>query len=205
MRGAGGGVDEREGIRPARGLAGHSVRPSACRGCLRVAQSEAAPGLSFAGRLEARWARPVWSRSGAAGRTRQRRRSNASRKADLVSIPPALALMLANPTLRSFAQYGTRPHRSTSRLRSPALASNRTTGSGSVGATFQLGGKFGIGRSGGIEKTSLISLTSEERRTRPHIADTRRRANGGPLLCRWGRKSTTVEDLESGLLAGRMS
>ena len=34
--------------------------------------------------------------------------------------------------------------------------------------TFQLGGKFGVGRCGGIEKTSLISLTSEERRTRPN-------------------------------------
>ena len=74
----------------------------------------------------------------------------------------------ANLTLRSFAQYGTRPHRSTSRLRSLALASYRTTGSGSVGATFQLGGKLGVGRCGGIEKTSLISLTSEQRRTRPH-------------------------------------
>jgi hypothetical protein len=40
---------------------------------------------------------------------------------------------------------------------------------GSVGATFQLGGKFGVGRCDGIEKTSLISLKSEERRTRPHI------------------------------------
>ena len=39
----------------------------------------------------------------------------------------------------------------------------------SVGAAFQLGAKFGGGRCGGIEKTSLISLTSEERRTRPHI------------------------------------
>src|ERR1700739_1169320 len=29
---------------------------------------------------------------------------------------------------------------------------------------------FGVGRCGGIEKTSLISLTSEERRTRPHMA-----------------------------------
>jgi hypothetical protein len=38
-----------------------------------------------------------------------------------------------------------------------------------VGATFQLGGKFGVGRCGGIENTSLISLTSEERRTRPHM------------------------------------
>jgi hypothetical protein len=28
---------------------------------------------------------------------------------------------------------------------------------------------FGVGRSGGIEKTSLISLTSEERRARPHM------------------------------------
>jgi hypothetical protein len=42
-------------------------------------------------------------------------------------------------------------------------------GSGSVGATFQLAAKFGAGRSGGIEKTSLISLTSLERRARPHI------------------------------------
>ena len=32
-----------------------------------------------------------------------------------------------------------------------------------------LGAKFGVGRCGGIEKTSLISLTSEERRTRPHM------------------------------------
>jgi hypothetical protein len=55
----------------------------------------------------------------------------------------------------SLAQNGTSSHRSTSKLRSPALASYRTTGSGSVGAAFQLGGKFGVGRAGGIEKTSL--------------------------------------------------
>src|SRR5277367_2954068 len=84
-------------------------------------------------------------------------------------MPSALALMLAKPTLMSLAQYGTRPQRIMSRLRCSALASKRTTGSGSVGATFQLGGKFGVGRSGGIEKTSLISLTSEDRRTRPHM------------------------------------
>jgi hypothetical protein len=29
---------------------------------------------------------------------------------------------------------------------------------------------FGVGRCGGIEKTSLISLTSEERRTRARTA-----------------------------------
>src|SRR5271168_4894569 len=44
------------------------------------------------------------------------------------------------------------------------------TGKSSVGAAFQLAGMFGVGRSGGIEKTSLISLTSEERRARPHMA-----------------------------------
>src|SRR6516165_10548412 len=49
------------------------------------------------------------------------------------------------------------------------------TGRESVGATFQLGGKFGVGRSGGIRKTSLISLTSDDRRARPHI---------GPILAR---------------------
>jgi hypothetical protein len=35
-----------------------------------------------------------------------------------------------------------------------------------------VGAKFGVGRCGGIEKTSLISLTSEERRTRPHMRAT---------------------------------
>src|SRR5947208_17192856 len=48
---------------------------------------------------------------------------NASRKAGLPSIPSALALMFAKPTLLSLAQNGTRPQRITSRLRSPALAS----------------------------------------------------------------------------------
>src|SRR5438128_15855 len=45
------------------------------------------------------------------------------------------------------------------------------TGRSSVGAAFQLAGMLGVGRSSGIEKTSLISLTSEERRARPHIGD----------------------------------
>src|SRR5215472_10474196 len=45
--------------------------------------------------------------------------------------------MFAKPTSISFAQYGTSPHRSRSRLRSPAFASLRTTGRVSVGAAFQ--------------------------------------------------------------------
>src|SRR6266446_2451881 len=95
-----------------------------------------------------------------------------SRKAGLPSIPSALALILAKPTLRSFSQNGTKPQRIRSRLRSAARGSYRTIGSGSVGATFQLGAMFGVARCGGIEKTSLISLTSEERRARPHMART---------------------------------
>src|SRR6516225_4223661 len=49
-----GGVDEQEGIRPARGLAGRSVWPSACCGRLRVTRAEAAPGVSVGGRFETR-------------------------------------------------------------------------------------------------------------------------------------------------------
>ena len=48
---------------------------------------------------------------------------------------------------------------------------SRPTSNGSVGATFQLAAKLGVGRSGGIRKTNLISVTSEESRTRPHMAD----------------------------------
>src|SRR5215472_5621917 len=68
VRGAG-GVDEQEGIRPARSLAERSVWPSACRGRLRVTQSEAAPGLSVAGRFETR-------RRGQLGSKRRGRPSN---------------------------------------------------------------------------------------------------------------------------------
>jgi hypothetical protein len=45
----------------------------------------------------------------------------------------------------------------------------RPIGSGSIGATFQLAAKFGIGRSAGIRNATLISLTFEERRARPLI------------------------------------
>ena len=55
--------------------------------------------------------------------TVQRRRWNASRKAGLLSIPSALALMFAKPTLMSLAQNGTSPQRMTSKLRSLALVS----------------------------------------------------------------------------------
>jgi len=55
------------------------------------------------------------------------------------------------------------------KLSTLSQSNKATTGRESVGATFQLGAMFGVGRCGGIEKTSLISLTSEERRARPHI------------------------------------
>jgi hypothetical protein len=53
-----------------------------------------------------------------------------------------------------------------SRLIVEQQGSNRTIGSGSLGATFRLAEKFDLGRSGEIEKTSLISETLEDRRTR---------------------------------------
>src|SRR5438045_3613112 len=40
----------------------------------------------------------------------------------------------------------------------------------SVGATFQLGGKFGVGYSGGTRKGILISLTSPSSLALPHMA-----------------------------------
>ena len=83
--------------------------------------------------------------------------------------PLGLGVDVREADIDVLGQNGTKLQRITSSLRSPAFASYRTTRSGSVGATFQLGGKFGLDRCGGIEKTSLISLTSEERRTRPHI------------------------------------
>ena len=72
-------------------------------------------------------------------------------------IAPPLGATFAKPTLMSLTQCGIRPQRSRSKLRSPALRSSLTTGSRSVGAAFQLGGKLGAGPCGGIEKTSLIS------------------------------------------------
>src|SRR6266571_3590776 len=99
-----------------------------------------------------------------------RLRWNATRKTGLVSTVSAIALMVENPILMSFAQYGTSPHRIRSSVRDPAFGSCRTMGRLSVGATFQLGGKFGVGYSGGIRNAILISDTSVSSFARPHIA-----------------------------------
>src|ERR1700722_5275543 len=77
--------------------------------------------------------------------------------------------MVEEPIFRSLAQYGTKPPRIRSPPRPPALLSQRTMGRLSVGATFQLGAKFGAGRSGGMRNAILISLKSVESLTRPHI------------------------------------
>jgi hypothetical protein len=53
----------------------------------------------------------------------QRRRTNAPRKTGLVSTVSAIALIVEKPILRSFAQYGTRPHRIRSSVRDPAFPS----------------------------------------------------------------------------------
>jgi hypothetical protein len=65
----------------------------------------------------------------------------------------------------------TKPHRAKARLRSPALgvkANDRRLVGRQVGTPFQLGDLqdppegFGVDRPGGMEKTSLISLTSDK-------------------------------------------
>jgi hypothetical protein len=66
-------------------------------------------------------------------------------------------------------------HRVETALRGPRVVADG--GRSSVGAAFQFAGMFGVGRSGGIEKASLISLTSEERRARPHMS--------GKVACRF--------------------
>ncbi len=108
----------------------------------------------------------------------QRRCWNASRNTGFVSIVSAIALLVEKPTLMSLAQYGTNPHRIRSRVRDPAFASYRTIGRLSVGATFQLGGKLGVGYSGGIRKAILISDTSVSSFARPHMMRTYRSSNG---------------------------
>src|SRR5580704_4029399 len=99
----------------------------------------------------------------------QRRRWNASRKTGLVSTVSAIALMVEKPILMSFAPYGKRPHRIRARARAPALASYRTIGRLSVGATFKLGAILSAGYSGGIRNAILISDTSVSSFARPHI------------------------------------
>jgi hypothetical protein len=59
------------------------------------------------------------------------------------------------------------PHKSS--VRDPAFWSYRTMGRLSVGATFQLGAKFGVGYSGGIRNAILISDTSVSSLARPHM------------------------------------
>jgi hypothetical protein len=55
-----------------------------------------------------------------------------------------LALIGFRAFFRSLVKYGTKPHLRTSRWRSP-FAAARTTGASSVGATFQVGCRFGSG------------------------------------------------------------
>jgi hypothetical protein len=105
-------------------------------------------------------------------------------KAGFFSIPSALALMLPKPTLMSLAVRDQAPAQHIeAALRGLGVVAH--DGQESVGATFQLGGKLGVGRFGGIEKTSLISLTSEERRARPHMRGNIAWRSGAYGRCQW--------------------
>jgi hypothetical protein len=58
---------------------------------------------------------------------------------------------------------------------------------------LQLGAMLGVGRCGGIENTSLVLLTSEERRTRPHMASALRCSDKRPKPR--GRPDASFNDL----------
>jgi hypothetical protein len=67
------------------------------------------------------------------------------------------------------------------------------TGMGSVGARFQVGWRFGNGRSGGKPKTILSLLKSGERRAWPHIIGVR-----GDALNRVAERKREPAEMGSG-------
>ena len=77
--------------------------------------------------------------------------------------------MAAPPRAASFTHlisegFGARAHHNTE----VCVAAGKEIASRAT--VFQPDAMLGVGRSGGIEKTSFISLTSEERRARLHMA-----------------------------------
>ena len=79
------------------------------------------------------------------------------------------ALIGLRAFFRSFVKYGTRPHFSTSRWRSPSRAS-RTTGASMVGAMFHVGARFGSG----FTVPNILAMASAGRKLayRPHMVMT---------------------------------
>jgi len=90
----------------------------------------------------------------------QRRRRNASRKADLVATLSPRALIIFVPEARSFDHDGTRPQRRIATSRFPAL-SVRITGASCVGAMLK---RLRIRSSGGTRKVYAIMLPSASRK-----------------------------------------
>src|ERR1044071_966386 len=68
-----------------------------------------------------------------------RRRANAGANAGEAATVSARALIMRAPARGSVAHGGTRPQRAVSTTRAAWRVELRTTGTGSVGATFQLG------------------------------------------------------------------
>ena len=74
------------------------------------------------------------------------------------------------PPLASFVKEGIKPHESASRRRLPVSGCRRTTIAVCVGATFQLGGWFGMDPS--VRKISRIRSGERVKAKRPHMAPT---------------------------------
>jgi hypothetical protein len=91
--------------------------------------------------------------------TRQRRRANASRNAGFSATVSDRALIIFAPSPGSFAQCGTRPHRSSSPRGSPSLEVV-TQATSSVGATLKRWRSSTASPSAGNRVRTRISLHS---------------------------------------------
>ncbi len=94
--------------------------------------------------------------------TRQRRRAKDGANAGEVATVSDRALIMRAPPRRSVAQGGTRPQRAVSSTRASRLCDTRTTGTGSVGATFQLGARSSV-TSTRVEQVTEVGLAPRRR------------------------------------------
>jgi hypothetical protein len=143
-----------------------------------------------------------------AGR-RQRRRANDGANAGDVATVSARALIIRAPARGSVTHGGMRPHRALSRTLPAWRCESRTTGTGSVGATFQLGPGPAV-----IVTASNSALRSASVRVvayRPHMPVTLRpcasypglvRQDGAASLSAAGREVSLPLDRRDGKISG---
>src|SRR5688572_27087793 len=104
---------------------------------------------------------------------RHRRLAKDGANAGEVATVSARALIMRAPLRRSGAQGGTKPHFAVSNTRPPCRWETRTSGTGSVGATFQLGASPSVTFTASNNRLRSASLRVVA--YRPHMEATLRR------------------------------